>query len=259
MATNKMQHKFCVIKVDDGDGNPQPSDTRNGLVGYQYAVSAEWSYYGDGDFSIMDWTPDWLYKTLSTYCPHRQEEVESIFWIPDSEIAALKAKADFVADVRVTRNESYWNTGGWEEREQEKIRQNEFNTKQSNAEKFLQTIPVDSKVILCTAITCNGPCFAVGTFKGTCTRSLEITPSDPAQYTHVILEDPIEVEFDSLDNKLPLNITVKSGQHPYADSSLGANVNNSIFTGLPPTLSTEDIVEQYLSNIRFVQNVININ
>lgn len=261
MATtnNLHQHKFCVIKIDDGDGNPQPPDTRDGLVGYQYAVSAEWSYYGRGDYSIMDWTPDWLYNTLGTCCPHHQEEVESIFWIPDSEIAALKAKADFIADVRVTRKESYWDTHGWEEKEQEKIEQNEFNTKQDDAEKFLQKISIDNKVVLCTAITCFGPVFAIGTFKGTCKKSLEICKSDPAQYTHVILEDPIEAVFDYHNSKTPLTITVKSGQHSYADSSLGDRIDCNIFTGFLSTLSTEDIAEQCLSNIAFIQNVIKLN
>lgn len=94
--TRKYPKKFCVVKAELQEGPAY----KDGFEGSRYWIGAEWDYTGNSLDFILDFTPDWLYETIGNYCPNYQELRESLFWIRDNEIDALKAKADFVAEER---------------------------------------------------------------------------------------------------------------------------------------------------------------
>lgn len=109
----KYPKKFCVVKAELQEG---PTFT-DGFKGSRYWIGSEWDYIGNFLNFIPDFTPGWLYETISNYCPNYQEIQDSLFWIRDNEIDALKAKADFVAEEGVTVGNDSWCT--YEEEDQE--------------------------------------------------------------------------------------------------------------------------------------------
>lgn len=111
----KYPKKFCVVKAEK-ELQEGPA-YKNGFGGSRYWIGAEWDYISNSLDFIPDFTPDWLYQTIGNYCPNYQELRESLFWIRDNEIDALKAKADFVAEEGVTMASDSWSTYGEEELE----------------------------------------------------------------------------------------------------------------------------------------------
>lgn len=111
--TRKYPKKFCVVKAELQEGPAY----KDGFKGSRYWIGAEWNYIGNSLDFIPEFTPDWLYQTIGNYCPNYQELRESLFWIRDNEIDALKAKADFVAEEGVTVASDSWSTYGEEELE----------------------------------------------------------------------------------------------------------------------------------------------
>lgn len=109
----KYPKKFCVVKAELQEG-PAFED---GFKGSRYWIGAEWDYIGNSLDFVPAFTPGWLYEIIGSCCPNRQELQDSLFWIRDNEIDALKAKADFVAEEGVTVCDNSWSTYGEEDQE----------------------------------------------------------------------------------------------------------------------------------------------
>jgi hypothetical protein len=111
----KYPKKFCVVKAEaELQEGPAFED---GFKGSRYWIGAEWDYIGNSLDFVPAFTPGWLYEIIGSCCPNRQELQDSLFWIRDNEIDALKAKADFVAEEGVTVGNDSWSTYGEEDQE----------------------------------------------------------------------------------------------------------------------------------------------
>ena len=111
----KYPKKFCVVKAEaELQEGPAFED---GFNGSRYWIGAEWDYIGHSLDFVPAFTPGWLYEIIGNYCPNYQELQDSLFQIRDSEIDALKAKADFIAEEGVTVCDNSWSTYGEEDQE----------------------------------------------------------------------------------------------------------------------------------------------
>lgn len=242
--------KFCVIK------QAEDPEIRNGQSGSNYWIAAEWSYYNGNVDDIMEDTPDWLFNLIEQTCPGNYMDMESDFWIPDSEIDALKAKADFYAEVGVTLANSSWNTHGEEEQEQEELdNQREANEQallESLNQHFFNKIKPGTIILMNTAkSTVMGRIFAVGEFVG--------TSKDSIGNTTVVLKDPTIVEPDTsyiTEHPKP-KFTNKTGEESFLDASYGREVKLNIFPITDPGVSKDMLLNEIISKNFYNVEILN--
>lgn len=252
MAINrKYPRKFCVIKQAEGP------DVRDGKSGFNYWVSAEWSYYNGDVGSVMDWTPDWLFDLIEQTCPSNYADMESDFWIPDSEIDALKAKADFYAEIGVTMVNSSWDTHDEEEKEQEELNNQKEAQEQAlldaQNQHFFSKIQPGTLILINTAgSTFLGRIFAVGEFVK--------TDKDSNNNTTVVLKDPTIVEPDDsyiTAHPKPKFIN-KTGEESFLDASYGREVKLNILPITDPDITKDMILQRFIAKNTYNVKVIKL-
>jgi len=243
----KYPRKFCVI----GDPDPEIRDGKSGRI---YSIAAEWSYI-DGKINyIMDWTPGWLDEIINSCCPNNDEDVESVFWISDSEIDALKSKADFVAEEGVTMTDSEWDTHGEEEQEQEEFdKLEEIQRNQAYQQHFFSKITPGTMIFMCHAITCIGKVFVVGKY----VRLEYNKDNNPV----IILKDPIVVEPDGkvlANDMMNPKITRKTGEEGFTEASFGRDPQHNIVPINDPSITEDVILQRFAKRITYKQNIIRL-
>lgn len=246
MAINrKYPRKFCVIKQED-------PDVRNGQSGFNYWVAAEWSYHNGKVSYVMDWTPNWLYKIIDSCCPNNDEDCESDFWIPDSEIDALKAKANFYAEIGVTMTDSSWNTHSEEEKEQEETEEaQEQSDLDAFNNHFFSNIKPGTLILMNTASNVFiGKTFAVGEFVR--------TDKDSNNNITVVLKDPTIIASDDSCITSQPKFTNKTGEESFLDASYGKGVKSNILPITDPNITKDMILQRFIpkkdtNNIKLVK------
>jgi hypothetical protein len=241
-TTRTSPQKFCVILSKDNHGG----DTRDGLHGNYYWIAAEWSYYGDSVGSVMERTPEWLATTVGTTCPHVSWDGESWCWIPDTEIDALKAKADFVAEEGVTIADSRWDTKGEEDRlideADDDEAEQEYNANIFATMQFLNTIKSGTLILMCMGKTCFGYEFVIGHYQGQEYKEYVYPFGDKTEdkYIHAILKDPITVIPDNIvAGSIHTDIKRISGTESFMVGEFNENPSKQIVQIKDPSVDRE--------------------
>lgn len=204
--TNTQQKKFCVIKCEDCI-----EEFYDGVKGWDYYIAAKWSFNNGHVSFIEDHTPFWLTKILERESPTCMEEVESCFWIPDKDIAALKTKCAVYLEEGVDLVSNRFN----EEQDEDDNGEDEYTQTRNKNKQILDSFGSNSTVLIRFLHTCMGDSFSVGTF-----ISYRYDSKEESYY--VKLKDPTEVVYESVDpvSTQYRKITNKVGEIEYELSAI---------------------------------------